>query len=88
MAHCDEDTLALIALGEPCPDPEVEAHLAECQKCQQQVASLADVVRIGRLDEVQLQQPPDEVWTAIQTSIRQSDQPSQIGKPAAAAQEP
>ena len=33
VSHCDDDDLSLLALGESV-DPDVEAHLATCSRCQ------------------------------------------------------
>jgi anti-sigma-K factor RskA len=66
MLHCDAETLALIALGEPLADDE-RRHLAECARCQSELDQNRAVVASGRRVEAadQPQDPPDAVWAAI-----------------------
>ena len=47
MSHYDDETLALLALGEAGVTPDADAHLAECPTCRAEVASLAGVVGVG-----------------------------------------
>ena len=50
MLHCDEETLSLLALGEP-GAADVEAHLAECPSCGGELAALRAVVNAARSPE-------------------------------------
>jgi hypothetical protein len=47
VLHCDEETLSLLALGESGP-AGVQAHLADCERCQAELASLRQVVDTAR----------------------------------------
>ncbi|MBX9243491.1 hypothetical protein ICW40_01560, partial [Actinotalea ferrariae] len=63
MEHVDEETLALIALGEPAADAD-RAHVASCERCAAEVAELSAVVAVGRATGAHeaLVAPPPEVW--------------------------
>lgn len=66
MPHCDPETLALRALGEPVP-AEDAAHLASCDTCRADLDALVAVITQAR--EVTAEDvptaPPDHVWDAI-----------------------
>jgi hypothetical protein len=66
--HCDPDELALAALGEP---TSIEAeHLAHCEDCQAEIASLRRVVRTARsTDDPELSTPSGSVWQAITNAM-------------------
>ena len=70
MLHCDEDELAVIALGEPA-GPDDEAHLQQCSRCRSRLDQLTAVVSTARTvtdrDEPTL--PPAAVWNAITTEL-------------------
>lgn len=73
MSHYDDVTLALLAVGEPGVTPDSEAHLAECEQCRREVASLGAVAAVARRVE-----PADEpvapaphVWDRIVDEIHQ-----------------
>jgi hypothetical protein len=70
MLHCDAETLALVALGEPLADDE-RRHLAECARCQSELDQNRAVVASGRRVEPadDPQEPPDAVWTAISSEL-------------------
>ena len=46
MQHCEDDVLALVALGEQ-PSPADSAHLAGCATCRAEVESFARTVTAG-----------------------------------------
>ncbi len=73
MPHYDEETLALLALGESGVTADHEAHLATCDRCQDEVDQLKAVVATARRGSVQDQPvaPPDEVWQRILAEVRQ-----------------
>ena len=48
MPHYDEDTLALLALGESGATPDHEGHLASCSQCRSEVDTLSAVVDLAR----------------------------------------
>jgi hypothetical protein len=47
MSHCDEDALALLALGEVVDSRDV-AHVQECEQCAARLEEYREVVSIGR----------------------------------------
>ncbi len=47
VSHCDDDDLSLLALGESV-DPDVEAHLSTCSRCQSRLDQLSAVVSSAR----------------------------------------
>jgi hypothetical protein len=66
--HCDPEELALAALGER-TDIDTE-HLAACDTCQADLASLRRVVRITRSgDAGAITSPAPRVWEEISTEI-------------------
>ena len=75
MLHCDADTLALVALGEPCEDAADEEHLRTCAQCRATVSEFAGVVAQARAEQVTLVEPPPAVWSGISAAIAQNEQP-------------
>lgn len=71
MSHYDDETLALLALGEAGLTSDADAHLAECPTCRAEVASLAGVVgvarRTDRADEPVA--PAPQVWDRIRAEL-------------------
>jgi anti-sigma-K factor RskA len=67
VPHCDAETLALLALGDPAVAAADRAHASTCPECASEVAQLADVVRTARDSDVpaDLEQPPPQVWGRI-----------------------
>jgi hypothetical protein len=68
VAHLDEETLVLVALGEASGDAEAHAgHLDVCDTCRSEVAALRRVAVIGaETQEVrELHPPPNDVWARI-----------------------
>jgi len=83
MTHCDPETLALAALGEPIPSPDAE-HLSFCHQCQQEVADLTALVSLARDAPRELTPAPDGVWDAIQAELGlggASDTTSRVAPP-------
>ena len=74
MSHLDPDAAALIALGEQATADE-SAHLAMCDACTAEVASLRRTVAAGRTGEgsEQLLSPPSRVWDAIASELGLAD---------------
>ena len=70
MSHCEDDDLALIALGESA-GPEDEAHLSTCPRCQSRLDQLSAVVGTARTIEVADRPvtPPESVWQGITAEI-------------------
>ena len=69
MAHCEPQTLSLIALGEQ-PSAEEAMHLVTCDTCRRDWESLRATVDVARdLDDDELLTPPDHVWAAIAEEI-------------------
>jgi hypothetical protein len=67
MPHVDDDTLALIALGEPAASAADRTHLADCESCSSHLDELKLVSQLGRdsLSEQPLSTPRPEVWQAV-----------------------
>jgi anti-sigma factor RsiW len=88
VQHCTPEQLALAALREPLPDDDA-AHLAACEQCRAEVASLqraVDAVAVPMLAAPGPSvPPPPRVWDAIAAATGVSATPS---VPAAAAEEP
>lgn len=69
MAHCEPQTLSLIALGEE-PSAEDALHLVTCDTCRRDWESMRATVEVARdLDDDELLTPPDHVWAAIAEEI-------------------
>lgn len=85
MPHCDDETLSLLALGEPA-SALAEEHLEACSHCTGELASLRRVVAAAR-DEappvpltVQPVVPPARVWDQIAaaTGVQASPRPEEV----------
>ena len=70
MQHCDDDVLALIAMGETV-DSGDDAHVQQCARCQSRVDQLTAVVTTTRSITPQDSPvaPPPAVWDAIATEL-------------------
>ncbi|MGV9557774.1 anti-sigma factor [Streptomyces sp. NPDC003522] len=71
MEHTDDETLALIAIGEE-PSPPTAEHLLECGRCARELRSLRHVVasaRASSVDEHDLLQPPAGLWDSIAAEL-------------------
>lgn len=70
MLHCDAETLALVALGEPLADDE-RRHLRECVRCQTELDQNKAVVATGRsvTRADRPVEPPPTVWAAISQEL-------------------
>ena len=70
MQHCDDDVLALIAMGETV-DSGDDAHVQQCPRCQSRVDQLTAVVTTTRSITPQDSPvaPPPAVWDAIATEL-------------------
>lgn len=87
--HVDDETLALLALGEPA-DPAVAAHTRDCPACRASLAELADVVGLARHPEVArgLERPGPHVWDRIAAELAADDAPVAPAAPAPASATP
>jgi len=87
VQHCTPEQLALAALREPLPADDA-AHLADCDRCRAEVASLqraVDAVAVPQLAAPGPSvPPPPRVWDAIAAATGVSATPS----PAPVAEEP
>lgn len=69
MAHCDPQTLSLIAIGEE-PSAEEALHLVTCDECRREWESMRAVADVARdIDDDDLMAPPAHVWAAISEEI-------------------
>ncbi len=68
--HVDEETIALLALGESSAGSDAE-HLNSCASCQAKVDQLRAVVDTARsvTDQDRPMSPPDDLWQAITNEI-------------------
>ena len=84
MQHCEDDVLALAALGEP-PTAADAAHLADCTACRDEVDSLRAVVttvRVPVADGAPVP-PPQRVWAEIAAATGVRVTPRTVGAAAA-----
>lgn len=83
MPHYDEETLALLALGEADATVDRAAHLATCAACRAEVDELRSVVAVGRSieDGDYPAAPSPAVWDRIVAEIHVAD----VAPPADAA---
>ena len=68
MAHCEPQTLSLIALGEQ-PSADDALHLVTCDSCRRDWESMRATVDVARDLDDELLTPPDHVWAAIAEEI-------------------
>ncbi|MFE1444451.1 anti-sigma factor [Streptomyces sp. NPDC058739] len=67
MEHIDEETLALMALGES-SSPSAKDHVRHCAHCARELAALTRVVstlRTPSIREHELTSPPADLWDSI-----------------------
>ena len=70
MLHCDPESLALRSLGEGGVSPDDDTHLATCDQCQAELASLRAVVTTARTGgPVELLHPSPRVWDDIRAEL-------------------
>jgi len=70
VEHCEEETLALMALGEA-GDPRDDAHVQQCSRCQSRLDQLSAIVSMTRslTPDDRPQSPPDRVWAGIASEL-------------------
>src|SRR5690625_4026430 len=69
MQHLDEDTLALLALGEQVVSEAQLHHVAGCPQCRAELETLQRVVVAGRSADLTLQDPGAAVWSRIDSEL-------------------
>ena len=69
MQHLDEDTLALLALGEQVVSEAQLHHVAGCPQCRAELETLQRVVVAGRSADLTLQDPGSGVWSRIDSEL-------------------
>lgn len=71
MAHCDEDVLALLALGERDTTAAETSHLAGCGECRDLLEGFRRTVAVARVDPAgaELVAPGGHNWTAIHGTL-------------------
>lgn len=85
--HCDSETLALMAIGEP-GTKACARHVQSCSACSEELASLTQAVVAAKSagDVGTLTPPPPSVWTAIRAELGADAVPeSAPGGPASGA---
>ncbi|MFJ5991331.1 anti-sigma factor [Lentzea sp. NPDC092896] len=80
MAHADPDLLTLMALGETVTDESTVEHVRFCAVCRTELASLREVVEIGRetRSERDLPMPSEDVWLGIAAETGQKNSPAAV----------
>jgi anti-sigma factor RsiW len=85
VLHCDEETLSLLALGEP-GEAAVEAHLAECPRCRAELAALRSLVHAVRTPQPLPDGPADSVIDMVELdAVQRIVPPSRVWDQIAAA---
>jgi len=86
VSHCDPENLALRSLGEVVGIPAEDAHLASCEQCQAELASLQATVTVAKDGGPStLLTPPDHVWQRISAELAAPDAAGQgLDEPATA----
>ncbi|MCS5716321.1 anti-sigma factor [Herbiconiux sp. CPCC 205716] len=70
MSHIDPDTLALLAMSELQPTPAERRHLAVCDECAAELASLSRTASVGRASGgVASVAPSPELWERIRAEL-------------------
>jgi hypothetical protein len=79
VQHCDEEVIALIALGETV-DASDDAHVQQCPRCQSRVDQLAAVVATTRslTDNDRPVVPPASVWSGVTNELGLAGPPSNV----------
>jgi anti-sigma factor RsiW len=86
VLHCDDDALALAALGEQ-PSAADAAHLADCPECRDEVETLRAVIGAVRVpvDAGAPVPPPPRVWNEIVAATGVRVTPRTVTPPAHAS---
>jgi hypothetical protein len=70
MNHIDEESLALLAIGDDAPSGAAADHLAACPSCRTELEDLRHVVSVAKSSQdVDLAQPSARVWDRIATDL-------------------
>ena len=77
-SHVDDDVLALLALGETAGSTADLAHIEECERCSDELASLLDVVGLARSGgpDAVLVAPAPQVWDRVAAELGLAGTPS------------
>ncbi|MFF3484417.1 anti-sigma factor [Streptomyces sp. NPDC002701] len=81
MKHTDDETLALMAIGDD-PSPSSADHVRECAECARQLDALRHVVSTVRtpgLQDHELLTPPPGLWDSITDELGISGQQGSAG---------
>ncbi|NII39888.1 hypothetical protein E9228_000507 [Curtobacterium flaccumfaciens] len=70
MNHIDEETLALLAIGDTLPTDATAGHLLDCARCRGELEDLRRVVTVARSSQsLDLVAPSARVWERIATDL-------------------
>jgi anti-sigma-K factor RskA len=80
VSHLDDETLALLALGEHDAAPGAEAHLASCAQCRDALAAYGAVVDAGRRVETAdfPTAPRPHVWDRVVAELHEPAAPTSV----------
>jgi len=74
VRHIDDETLALLALGEDVLDDAARDHLDVCETCAEAARELTSVASVARTaDDVVLVDPPPRVWDRVRAELDLTD---------------
>jgi hypothetical protein len=85
VPHCDPETLALEAVGEPAGTPEDRSHLQTCEQCRRELADLTSAARVARTLTIEDHHRPavaEGVWSSILAEIPELADPVDPPAPA------
>jgi hypothetical protein len=90
VQHIDDETLALLALGEDVLDDDARAHLASCAECADAAARLARVADAfdGADAPDELVEPSPAVWSAIHAELGLTSTGADLDAPTAGTAAP
>jgi hypothetical protein len=89
MNHIDEESLALLAIGDDAPSGAAAEHLAACPACRTELADLRHVVTVAKSSQsVELAQPSARVWDRIATDLGFDDRSAALAAEPATAPAP
>ncbi|MGW5774311.1 anti-sigma factor domain-containing protein [Streptomyces longwoodensis] len=90
MKHADDESLALMAMGDT-PSPDAADHLRHCARCARELEAFRHVVATARTPlpgEDELLTPPADLWDAIADELGLAPETGTPGSPGTTGGEP